>query len=202
MHRLLAAEEHKSFRGRVWDHYSTVVGGGAGLDILNHPSYDPPCPSHCSWMPHIPDVGTYAYSKGFEHLLAIGDQQTFSRAIFSKRRNPLWGQMYTVLPGEWHFAVHALMAVHSLFWCPLLCWFAEEGHGDFCVKTVIGKWDSVVRFDDYRFFHETLIVAMLVFLNELVPDAVLADPDGLREALKNNSGQLSMSTYGHLGLAM
>ena len=70
------------------------------------------------------------------------------------------------------------------------------------MKTVIGKWDSVVRFDDYRFFHETLIVAMLVFLNELVPDAVLADPDGLREALKNNSGQLCMSTYGHLGLAM
>ena len=68
MHRLLAAEEHKSFRGRVWDHYSTVVGGGAGLDILNHPSYDPPCPSHCSWMPHIPDVGTYAYEDIYKYM--------------------------------------------------------------------------------------------------------------------------------------
>ena len=57
---------------------------------------------------------------GSEMILIVGDQQLHIRLLWQKIYNPdRWNWMLP-LPGEWHFSVHVLMALHKLWFRPLV----------------------------------------------------------------------------------
>jgi len=199
-----SAPEHDAHKAAVWALYVSISFTSEARCVLNHPDYQPDGPTFVAWQPHIADVGTAAYrdvtkyqnttmavarSRGIGHLLSGGNQQTFIRSVFSKRMNPAQFDMLTIVPGEWHFCVHVCMAMHILHWAPFLSWFVADTGGNFFTKTVIEKWDSVVRYDDYRFFHETMIVAILQYLKEVVPERILRDNDALFANASDNAGR-------------
>ena len=206
-------EEHATHKEVAWSFYvGILLSTASSLCLLNHPNeFDPASASHLDWQPHIPDVGTAAYrdvtkyldkaiavsvSKGYSHIMACGDQQTYNRIIFCKMNSPVKYASLTPIPGEWHFTVHCLMALHQLHWSWFLCWFVLETQGNFCTKTVIEKWDSVVRYNDYLFFHETIIAGIFQYLKEVVPPAVLRDKDVLFANAKANAGESLVQLLG------
>ena len=104
---------------------------GDALSILAHPSYQPPSPSYIIYQPHVPTTtGTASYNDVIFLLdqvlrymqdlqiclfLLGGDQQTFSRMLWLRRMNP--GKYDQIVPfvGDFHGAVHMLMAIHILW---------------------------------------------------------------------------------------
>jgi hypothetical protein len=203
MTRILESQaDHESHRTSIWGLYMGILFNSSARSALGHPNgHNPGGPSRIIWMPHIPDVGTAAYgdvqkflntaidemrARGLEHVFACGDQQTFIRIVFSKRFSPVQYSMITPCPGEWHFCVHVLMAIHLLHWKPFLSWFNTRG---FCQKTVIYKWDSVVRYDDYKFFHEAIIAGCLEYLKQVVPRAVLENIGAFKQNCSRNKGK-------------
>ena len=47
--------------------------------------------------------------------MAVGDQQTYSRMVWLKIYHPSRYAWLLPLPGEFHFTVHVLMALHQLW---------------------------------------------------------------------------------------
>lgn len=119
------AQAAPDLNGRLSDHDDA-------LRILAHPLYQPPNPSHLIYQPHVPtNTGTASYNDvillldrvlKYMQLLQIcvfllgGDQQTFSRILWLRRfdQTGKYGQIVPFV-GDFHAAVHMLMAIHILW---------------------------------------------------------------------------------------
>ena len=122
----------------------------------------------------------------FKVVLLAGDFQTFKGLVMFKKRHPETTRWLCPVPGDFHWWVHSVMAIHEIWWDVIFMRLHDED--EFGLNTVIEKWDSVEKFDKYRFFHETIICAALQYLHEVVPDFALTSPHRLEDLCKANEG--------------
>jgi hypothetical protein len=123
---------------------------------------------------------------GHKVVILAGDYQTFKNIICLKQQHRETTKWLCPVPGEWHWWVHALMAIHQT-WFDVLFVHLIETDG-FCSHTVINRWDSVEKFAHYRFFHETFTCAALEYLKQVVPEFALKTPTMLEKACAKNQG--------------
>ena len=120
-------------------------------------------------------------------VFVIGDQQTFSRIVWLKKMEPENYKSLVPFMGDFHAACHMLMAIHILWWGPLVKFLVEKSN--VCVDSTREKWDSVELYNRYRHLYETLIVAVLKYLLEVVPEHMLDHPlQLLHVASQQNKG--------------
>ena len=172
---------------------------GSAIDILKHPTnIDKPQKSPVLYQQHVPtDNGTAGYAdvrKWWEwHSLyhsalgiwchvVIGDQQSYSRMVWLMRREPQSFSSLVPFPGDFHFVVHMLMAIHILWWKPLISWLVHET--GFCVESTTEDWSSVELYNRYRFLYEAMIVGILAYILEVIPRHLLEQPRLLLRAIK------------------
>lgn len=60
----------------------------------------------------------------------------------------------------------------------------------FATESLNSKWDAVTLYNRYRHAYEVVIVAVLIYVREVVPPALLEHPEHLiKMADKDNKGQ-------------
>jgi hypothetical protein len=178
-----------------------LAQSGSPIDILGHPDTES-AQSKIIYQPHIPTVnGTAGYAdvRKFmeQHWLLVhvmlciqisfivGDQQSFSRMVWLKRMEAGAYDSIIPLPGDFHAAVHMLMAMHILWWEPLVCWLVDKT--GFCEASIHETWSSVELYNRYRFFYEAIIVGVISYIIEVVPPPQLQQPEILLEYAKHNN---------------
>jgi hypothetical protein len=177
-------------------------GAGHAFDILARPGGAPPAQTFAIYMDPVLDVGTAKYADVDQVLhrifafyfltcvapaavvLLVGDQQSYSRMIWQKKKHPVENSWYVPLPGEFHLTANALMAIHRL-WGVLLTQWARDHLG--WSKTVKDDWDSVEQWVHYDRFYLLLIAALTEYLLEVVPGHILLQPSQLIAAVANNT---------------
>jgi hypothetical protein len=122
---------------------------------------------------------------GIPISFVVGDQQSFSRMVWLKRMEGGSYDSVVPLPGDFHAAVHMLMALHILWWAPLVRWLVENT--GFCEATIVESWSSVELYNRYRFFYETIIVGILAYILEVVPRNQIEHPSILLQFAKDNN---------------
>lgn len=75
-------------------------------------------------------------------VFVVGDQQSFSRMVWLKRFEPETYSTIVPLPGDFHAAVHMLMAMHILWWEPLIFFIISKT--EFCVGSIHEEWSSAM----------------------------------------------------------
>jgi len=96
-------------------------------------------------------------------------------------------------PGDFHAAVHMLMAMHALWWVPLICWVVNQT--DLSVQSISEEWSSVELYNRYRFLYEVAIVGILTYICETVPDELLSQPALLLEVAADRNQGLEVLLY-------
>jgi len=178
----------------------TFIGDASGPDgpvgVLNHPD-NPTERDHIIYQKHVPTTnGTAGYSDVSKFLSALklyvcmvlmiplafvlGDQQSFSRMVWLKRMEPDTYSFVIPLYGDFHYTVHLLMAMHLLWWGPLIEWLLEET--GICSQSIKEDWSSVELYNRHRFVYEAIIVGILTYLLEILPEGALSSPELLIEA--------------------
>jgi hypothetical protein len=198
---LLNATERVSTSSVAWAYF--LEGALAGFRGDARPDFEPPNEKKTDiiYQDPILEVGTASKEDISEivstielkcitqqqHKVVIlaGDYQTFKGIICFKQQHRETTKWLAPVPGEWHWWVHALMAIHQVWFDVLFVRLIDDG---FCSHTVIEKWDSVEKFAHYRFFHETFICAALEYLKQVVPEFALKTPTMLEKACAKNQG--------------
>ena len=177
------------------DIFLAIALTGSAMDVLEHPG-SLSAQSEIIYQNHVPTThGTAGYAdvrlwqdkhRQLMHQLsidinmAVGDQQSYSRLVWLKRKEP--EAFITMVPflGDFHAAVHMLMAIHILWWNSLICWIMEKtGLSEASIKE---DWSSVELYNRYRFFYEVIIVGILAYITEVIPAHILNRPDILISA--------------------
>ena len=188
------------------------MGDNGAFDVLRHPLNSATC-DEVIYHDHVPtDNGTAGYADVRKFLgrlrelivsklsiplaIVVGDQQSFSRMVWLKRKEPSSYSFVIPFYGDFHFAVHLLMAVHTLWWGPLICCLLDES--GFCVQSIHQEWSSVELYNRHRFVYETIIVGIFTYLIEVLPTGALKHPDILLEAARTkNSGKSLSQMHGN-----
>ena len=71
-------------------------------------------------------IATMCAIENFKLVMVVGDGQSYSRMVWLKINRPDIFKWLIPLPGEFHFIVHVLMAIHILWYAPLICFFTLE----------------------------------------------------------------------------
>jgi hypothetical protein len=186
--------EVRNFKQEQWTGFIGMALDGE--DILRRPAYHAPA-SRIHIRRPVNNVSTAAYAdvdttttrisneilSGAEMVLLVGDQQSYARLFWLKKYHPEVNDWFVPLPGEWHFTAHALMAIHSL-WdkCFTRTFVVELGFEE----TVKPSWKLISLFVYYDRFYQLLIVGLVEYLADVVPDGVLMQPHMLRQAVQAN----------------
>ena len=96
------------------------------------------------------------------------------------------------LPGEWHFSVHVLMALHKLWFRPLV---ENLIIGLSFSKTIKDTWTSVEVYVYYDRFYQLLISACTDYLRHVVPQQYQQDPRLLLEAVSRNHAAVYLFSF-------
>ena len=179
----------------------------AGEQMLRHPNVPKPERVRVVYEAPILDAGTAAsrevakflrtVARKFIHLfridqlglkaaeivMVVGDQQTYERMRTLKLHHPLQYSWLVILPGEFHFCMHALMALHKL-------WFSVFGalavaHLK-CQRSIKADWTSIEACKYYDHFWQLMILSLALYLKEVVPAPVLSRPEHLRQQVGQN----------------
>ena len=138
---------------------------------------------------------------GMRLAVVWGDQQSYSRMLHLSIAGGADFQWMIPAPGEFHFLVHALMALHkkeSGWWAALVGWACSpydeqsappKNGGGFCCGAIDEKWDSVEKYNQYGGFYEGLICAVVEYLQEVVPAWLLGMPTVLVKLLEDSEAQ-------------
>ena len=176
-----------------------------GADILARPGGAAPEPTRYVYMDPVLDVGTAAYNdvdkvlmviyRLFFHVLTpasmvlcVGDQQSYHRMVWLKKKSPQQYDWLLMLPGEFHFRGNALMALHRLWFRPLGEWFTEHTIPNL-KKTIKADWDDMEDYAHYDKFWCMVICALTAYLAAL-PDMqqhVLLQPHLLQRHVQGNA---------------
>ena len=172
------------------------------LLLLTRPSSHTATRTFTIYMDPVLNVGTAAYADVDRVLkvifnfyvvtcvmpaaivLLVGDQQSYNRMIWQKKLSRKVNDWYVPLPGEFHFVVHALMAIHRLWFVALSSW-ANDALG--WHKTIKEEWTSVEEWHHYDRFYLLLIAVLTAYLLEIVPSRMLLQPVLLRDAVAGNA---------------
>ena len=195
------------FKTTVWMGFMALaLAGGAGScgDILQRPAGMAPEESHFVYMPPELDVGTAKYVD-IDHMvsvihtlffhtmlpasmvLTVGDQQTYHRLFWKKKYQESRFNWLLPLPGEFHFTVHTLMAIHTLWYRSLAQWVIQELGWE---KTVPEKWTSVEEWHHYDRFYQLLVWGLTAYLVARVPRHLLHQPEQLMHLFRENATML------------
>lgn len=185
-----------------WHYYSRLIK--KGTSIVARPEHYPinDEKTQVIYMPPLLDCGTaksYDISlilstiqenlvrkEGKSFVLVAGDFQTYGLMVRFKKENKEHAEWLVPVPGEWHAWVHALMAIHEKWYIVVLQKIVEDD--SFCNGTVAEKWDSVEKFNRYKFCYEAFIIGATKFLNELIPQIYWDAPTVLLRAVRRNKG--------------
>ena len=145
--------------------------------LLDHPNYDPPTQQFYTYEKPMMDVSTAAYDdvdpflnfmytlmcsiQSFLIILVVGDGQSYTRMVWLKKFRPHHFKWMVPLPGEFHFVVHVLQAVHILWYNTFIRFFTRA---DVCnnEKTIKNEtWVNVTEWHHYDFFYQYLILACM-----------------------------------------
>ena len=84
-----------------------------------------------------------------------------------------------------------LMAMHLLWWKPLISW--THINGEICVESTTEDWSSVELYNRCRFLYEAIIVGIVAYVKEVMPEHLLEHPDLLLQtASERNKGTISV----------
>lgn len=197
-------------------------------DILRHPDVEQPEKTEIFYEPPVfTEHGTAAYDDintwldvvatvwvflvgiarkalGRRHLkaasviLVVGDHQTWSRMLFLKLRRPVHYAWMIMMPGEFHFLYHVLMALHRLWWFAIGRYVVAALN---CHKTIGQEWTSIEKCKYYDHFYQLVIVTLCAYLVEIVPPALLLQPARLLRAVQGNKAAARVITFlYHFGL--
>lgn len=100
----------------MWVYFFAIaLEDSVATDIIQHPDYDPGERTVMVFQNHVPDVGTGAYedvakfmatvkallitTMSFTMVFLFGDQQTFSRMVWRKRKHPVGNEWVIPAPG-------------------------------------------------------------------------------------------------------
>ena len=202
--RFRDVEEQHNYRMDVWDWF--VKQRQQDLDpVRSRPDFEVEAQTRLVYMDPLFDCGTGSYTDVTRILEAMrrevvipnemgacvvsGDGQTYKMILNILRNNKATGMYDWVIPepGEWHFMVHALMTIHADWWSVLGLFVHNLGY---CEKTVIEDWDSVSKFNSYRYFWEVIITATLALVVEIVPAMFLREPLLLMEVVGENKSDI------------
>lgn len=198
--------EFRQYKKAVWQGF--LAQASAGKDILKHPTVERrPTRTQIVYQKPVRNVSTAAYSDVDAATTAIanvlllytalvflfGDQQTYSRLFWLKCYHPESNEWYIPMPGNWHFTVHALMAIHKLWH---RCFTAKLVHEMGFEKTIKPTgWTSVELFVYYDRFYQLLVFCLVTYLTEVVPDPMLHDPEQLLESVRFNPTAVYAITF-------
>ena len=187
-----------------------------GLDILAHPSVAaPPQRVRTVYQQPVLNVDTASYADidtsathisnqmlaGKEMIMVVGDQQLFIRLLWCKIYDALKWQWMLPLPGEWHFLVHVLMAIHKLWYAPVVAKLvADHPWGLEFQKTIKAKWTSVELYVYYDRFYQLLTWGLTDYVTDPlvgIPAAYQLDPRMLLEAVAANQTAVYAFTMLH-----
>jgi hypothetical protein len=192
----VAIDDHvKRSSDTLWAKVDTGINV---LAILEHPN-TPSTKFEFHYMPHVPtDFGTASYGDcrkfldahdnqltkhGVQASFCVGDQQSFSRLVWLKRFAPGNFSHIIPVPGEFHGAVHILMAIHKLWWKVLIQWIVDKS--EFCVESVEEEWSSVELYNRYRFLYEGIICGIVQYLKNIFPQLRLSELKNTNEYTNN-----------------
>ena len=192
-----------------YESIASISSTAGAFGLLKHPSQESHGRDHFIYQNHVgADNGTAGYSDvrkalaqirltvmcvlSFPIVFVLGDQQSFIRMVWLKRKEPQPCAFVIPCYGGFHFAVHLLMAMHMLWWKVFMrCLIDETG---FCSASLIEEWSSVRLYNRYRFAYEATIVGFLAYLLEVLPDGALNDPAWRMEAARVKNGG-TMANY-------
>ena len=184
-----------------------IAQAAAGLDILTHPAVHAAPPRTVTvYQEPVLNVNTASYQDidtstqfisdrklaGSEMILIVGDQQLYIRLLWQKIYNPDRWTWMLPLPGEWHFSVHVLMALHKLWFRPLV---EKLIIGLSFSKTIKDTWTSVEVYVYYDRFYQLLISACADYLRHVVPQQYQQDPRLLLEAVSRNHAAVYLFSF-------
>jgi hypothetical protein len=192
-----AAAENRILKMQSWREFMS-----AGDQMLRHPNVAKPERVRVVYESPILDAGTAAarevakflatVSRKFIHLshidqlglkaaeivMVVGDQQTFERMRTLKLHHPHKYSWLVILPGEFHFCMHCLMALHKL-------WFAVFGAFAVahlkCHRSIKKDWTSIEACKYYDHFWQLMVLSLALYLKEVVPAPLLNRPEQLRQ---------------------
>lgn len=220
--KLMNFQAHEEFRSATWRHFALLAGQEAADEpcfaLIRHPIYAPKGRDSLVLQHHVPTThGTADYddnkavlsqinrrseTHGYKFTFVVGDQQSYSRMAWLKRQEAADFGWLIPLPGEFHFAVHLLMAVH-IVWRDALVdkLITMSGVAQKTCGTP-GKWDSVEKYDNFCFLYEALIVGIFTYLRSFIPPALLWNYDALRDAAEGNKGASILLEFLYEGALM
>ena len=196
-----------------WRKYTAKHYGG-------HYPYEHPTeysPQHEATFYHekpLLNVGTAAYSDvdtfmstvwskhidklGYKWAMVVGDQQSYSRMVWSKHHDPQRIIFLIPLPGEFHFVVHLLMAIHILWYEPLSHCIVEvlvDNTEANWHKVIKKDWNNVKEWHHYDQFYTYIICAILLYFSSIlgVSEADMANYTLLCDYLQDNEGGCPLS---------
>ena len=163
LNKLTDYRAQEDYRCSVWNFFA---GLAADLDIgvpcfalIRHPDYTPEGADSITYEYHVPTThGTADYEDnkavlaririrkenlGLKLVFVIGDQQSYSRMVWLKRKETSDYLWLVPFPGEFHFAVHMLMGIHILWRGSLIDRLIKETEIGMKTCGNPGKWDSV-----------------------------------------------------------
>ena len=208
---LIDEAKHEDYREACWSHFIGLADANGAWSLLSHPNYDPGMATPFVYQKHVDTTtGTAAYSDneavleralnllwtkfGRELAFVFGDQQSFSRMVNLWRDNPEKYGWLIPFPGDFHFLVHALMGIHSLFWPTLIRWLVQDV--GLCRRSCNEKhWSSVEKYNNYRPMYETFIVAIVQYLQSFLPSWLLSDYPRLKDLAKGNAGATALLVF-------
>ena len=138
----------------------------------------------CAWhrYEHVECVldrieSTKVQPLGASLCLVVGDFQTYQLMFWLKKfvRTARKYEWLLPMPCEWHFKVHALMAIHAL-WRYVLSLEIVNALPGAWEKTIKESWTSVEVFDHYDRFYQMLIVSLVECVARASPLASSALP--------------------------
>ena len=133
-----AQEKHKH---DMWVYFFAIaLQDSVATDIIQHPEYEPGERTVMIFQDHVPDVGTGAYedvakfmaivkatlitTMCFTLVFLFGDQQTFSRMVWRKRKHPVGNEWVIPAPGGTDVAV--CMCARARVSIYLLCLYLTD----------------------------------------------------------------------------
>lgn len=202
----------------AWIHFMGLAASadsdGARFCILDHPDYRPPYEHRLIYQHHVPTEHGTAGNEDNALVLArardkverelampfafvVGDQQSYARLTHFKRHQPEGREWAIPMPGDFHFIVHFLMGIHSLWFFPLVGFFVLIGglSENACSGTPLGKWDSVEKYNDYRYLYQLVIVTLVTYLQEAVPPPLLNNYNELLRRASVNAGSVVLLRF-------
>ena len=179
----IIVEAHKDL---VWRRFVHMLWD-EGLLPYTHPNHQPSHQAVFVMEEPLLNIGTAAYDDidvflrhvfnmhingmGHKWAMVVGGQQSYSRMVWSKYHNPGELKYLIPLPGEFHFCVHCLMAIHILWYETLAHGFIQALEANTEAnfnKTIKKSWNNVKEWHHYDQFYTHIICAMLVHFKDVL----------------------------------